>query len=147
MHGFTLVEVLVALVVMTVGMLGIAVLYVEGLRMNRTSINRTVAVNLATNMAERIRSNSDAQRSYAGEGPGANNRCVNGNNVLCSTQQQAADDWWWWLRDVQAHLPAGVTAQIDVDPVGQQLWQYQIQLQWPETGQVEPARFMLPIQL
>jgi type IV pilus assembly protein PilV len=145
-QGFTLVEVLVALVVMTVGMLGIAVLYVEGLRMNRTSINRTVAVSLTTDMAERISSNSAARLGYAGEGPGADNGCVNGINVICTPQQQAADDWYWWLDDVQEHLPVGVSAQIDVGPVGS-MWQYEIQLQWPEAGQAEPARFVLPLQL
>ena len=37
--GFTLVEVLVALVVMSVGMLGIAALYLEGLRAGRTALS------------------------------------------------------------------------------------------------------------
>ncbi|MCL4720697.1 MAG: prepilin-type N-terminal cleavage/methylation domain-containing protein, partial [Gammaproteobacteria bacterium] len=45
-RGFTLIEVLVALVVMSVGMLGIAALYLEGLRASRTAVYRTTAVNL-----------------------------------------------------------------------------------------------------
>jgi prepilin-type N-terminal cleavage/methylation domain-containing protein len=36
-HGFTLIEVLVALVVLSIGMLGIAALHVEGLRSARVS--------------------------------------------------------------------------------------------------------------
>jgi len=47
---------MVALVVITVGMLGVAVLYAEGLRLNRTSLYRTTAVALATDMAEQNRS-------------------------------------------------------------------------------------------
>ena len=40
--GFSLVEVLVALVVMSVGMLGIAALYLEGLRAGRTALRRVL---------------------------------------------------------------------------------------------------------
>ena len=146
-RGFTLVEVLVALVVMTVGMLGVAVLYLEGLRMNRTSINRTIAVSLTADMAERIQANRDGQLAYVGAGPGADNACVNGPAVtICSTQAQAADDWFRWLDDVQGRLPVGVIANIAAKPVGQ-LWQYNIQLQWPETGQAIPSVFDLEILL
>ena len=74
--GFTLVEVLVALVVMAVGLLGIAGLYVEGLRAGRTAVYRSAAVTLASDMADRIRGNPGG--AYAGAGPGADNGCVNG---------------------------------------------------------------------
>ncbi len=43
-RGFSLVEVLVALVVMAVGLLGIAGLYVEGLHAGRTAVYRRTAV-------------------------------------------------------------------------------------------------------
>ena len=45
--GFTLVECMVALVVLAVGMLGVAALYIEGLRAERTSVFHTTAVNMA----------------------------------------------------------------------------------------------------
>jgi len=143
--GFTLVEVLVALVVLTVGMLGVAVLYVEGLRMNRTSIYRTLAVGLTTDMAGRIRANSNIPGGYAGAGPGTDNGCVNGI-AICTPAQQADDDWFWWLNSVQANLPAGAAAEIDVIAVGA-MNRYSITLTWPETGQLLPVSFTLPIQL
>ena len=46
-RGFGLVESLVALVVMSVGMIGIAALYGQGLGASRTALYRTQAVNLA----------------------------------------------------------------------------------------------------
>ena len=46
--GFSLVEVLIALVIMSVGMLGIAGLYVEGMKAGRTSTFRHHAVTLAS---------------------------------------------------------------------------------------------------
>ena len=86
-RGFTLVEVLVALVVLAVGMLGIAGLYVESLRAGRTSIFRTTAVYLAADMADRIRANPQASADYAGIGPGSNAfTCVNGVNICSSAK-------------------------------------------------------------
>lgn len=62
--GFSIVEALVALVVLSIGMLGIAALYVESLRAGRSAIYRTQAVNLASDMADRIRANRNARASY-----------------------------------------------------------------------------------
>jgi len=52
--GFTMVEVLVALVVLAIGLLGIAALYLNSLQSGRTAIYRTQAVNLAADLADRI---------------------------------------------------------------------------------------------
>ena len=62
--GFSIVEALVALVVLSVGMLGIAALYVESLRAGRTAVYRTQAVNLAADMADRIRANRSVPDSW-----------------------------------------------------------------------------------
>ena len=67
-HGFTLVEVLIALVVLSVGMLGIAVLYVETLRAGRTAQLHTQAVSLAADLADRIRVNRVPADVYTGAG-------------------------------------------------------------------------------
>jgi len=62
--GFTIVEVLVALVVLAIGLLGIAALYLNSLQSGRTAIYRTQAVNLAADLADRIRANRTAQAAY-----------------------------------------------------------------------------------
>jgi type IV pilus assembly protein PilV len=143
--GFTLVEVLVALVVLAVGMLGIAGLYVEGLKAGRTSIYRTTAVRLASDMADRIRANPVAPASYAGAGPGTNEFvCVNGA-APCNADELAQDDWFSWNQAVQARLPQGAAANIAVQPVGT-LTQYTITLQWPEVGQADPVSYTLVMQ-
>ena len=64
-RGFTLVEAMVALIVLSVGLLGIAALYVETLRANRTSLYRTQAVNMATDIGDRMRSNRNPAAAYA----------------------------------------------------------------------------------
>ncbi|MCG8370161.1 MAG: type IV pilus modification protein PilV, partial [Proteobacteria bacterium] len=79
-RGFSLVEVLIALIIMSVGMLGIAGLYVQSMQAGRTSMLRHHAVTLAGDIADRIRANPAAGAAYAGAGdpdidcgePGAN---------------------------------------------------------------------------
>lgn len=46
--GFSLVEVLVALLVLAIGLLGLAALQAQGLRFNHDAYVRTQATNLAT---------------------------------------------------------------------------------------------------
>ena len=55
--GFSLVEALIALIIISVGMLGIAGLYVQGMQAGRTSLFRHHAVTLAGDVADRIRAN------------------------------------------------------------------------------------------
>lgn len=141
--GFTLIETLVAMVVLAVGMLGIAALYIEGLRSGQASVSRTTAVNLAADMADRIRANPTVPAAYAGAGPGANNNCVNGP-AACTPAQLAAEDWFWWFQDVQARLPVGAAANIVTTPIAAPpMTQYDIVLVWPEAGQPAPANYQL----
>ena len=73
--GFSLVEVLIALIIMSVGMLGIAGLYVQSMQAGRTSMLRHHAVTLAGDVADRIRANPAAGAAYAAS-PGQNFNCV-----------------------------------------------------------------------
>lgn len=142
--GFTLVEVLVSLVVLSVGLLGIAALYVESLRAGRMSLNQMSAVTLAADMADRIRANPAAGVAYAGNGPGIDNACVNGF-VACTPAELASDDWFRWRQDVAARLPSNATASIDVVNAPP-LIRYTITLNWPESGQAVPEDFVLVTQ-
>lgn len=102
-RGFGLVESLVALIVVSVGMIGIAVLYGQGLSASRTALNRTQGVNLAADMADRIRANRRGGASYGGAGE--DNSCDAGD---CTTAELAAHDVWEWTAQVDALLPDGV---------------------------------------
>ena len=55
-RGFSIVEAMVALLVLSVGMLGIAGLYVTTLRASGSALYRSHAINFAADMADRIRS-------------------------------------------------------------------------------------------
>lgn len=145
-QGFTLIEVLIALVVVTVGMLGVAVLYVEGLRMNRTSLYRTTAVALATDMAERIRANQGQNQAadYAGNGPGQENNC---HLADCTSAQLAEDDWDNWLASLETYLPVGAEAEITRPAPINGLQPLNITLRWPEIGRPDPVSYTLTVQL
>ncbi len=149
--GFTLVEVLVALVVMAVGMLGIAGLYIESLRSGQMSISYTNAVTLGASMADRIRANPTAVASYNGFAAGAAtagtpaNNCVNGV-ADCNAAQLAIDDWFWWYEDVKDQLPEGRSASVQV-AAGAPVNVYTIVLQWPERGIAAPVSYTLTFSL
>ena len=102
--GFSLVEVLIALVIMSVGMLGIAGLYVQSMQAGRTSMFRHHAVTLAGDVADRIRANPRAGIAYAGAG--ADNGCV-ATGVDCTEAEMAANDIFLWQRQAQDALPLG----------------------------------------
>lgn len=62
--GFTLIEVLVALVALSIGLLGVAALQLNGLRNNLSSAYRSQATYLAYDIIDRVRANSPAIASY-----------------------------------------------------------------------------------
>ena len=104
-RGFTIVEALVALVVLAVGMLGIAGLYVTTLRSGSSAIYRTQAINLATDMADRIRANRNANVAY--NAAAADNSCFGTAAVDCSPAQMAANDLFLWNAQLGTALPTG----------------------------------------
>ena len=128
-RGFGLIESLVALVVISVGMIGIAALYGQGLRASSTAFYRTHAVNLAADMADRIRVNRRGGADYGGAA--VNNGCDPGGGVNCTPAQMAAHDLSVWQAQVAALLPAGVGV---VQFTGTTPPTYTIQVTWTEVG-------------
>ena len=127
--GFGLVESLVALVVISVGMIGIAALYGQGLGASRTALYRTQAVNFAADMADRVRVNRRGGANYAGAA--AANGCDPGGGVNCTPAQMAAHDLFTWQAQVAAQLPGGVGA---LQFAGTTPPTYTIQVTWQEVG-------------
>lgn len=118
-NGFTLVEVLIALVVMSIGLLGIGKLVMLSARANDGAYLRTQATALAYSMLDAMRAN----RQEALVGGYLNAMGVNPGTVACGpcvTSQQAQNDLALWQTSLLAELPAGqgsvVTANV-ADPV------------------------------
>ena len=132
--GFSLIEVLIALVIMSVGMLGIAGLYVQSLQAGRTSMFRHQAVSLAGDVADRIRANPTAGIAYAGIG--ANNNCV-AANIDCDVVGMAANDIWVWDMQAVNSLPNGDVVVAFDDTVAPPI--YTITVSWNEPGMTAVA--------
>jgi type IV pilus assembly protein PilV len=127
--GFSLVEVLIALIIMSVGMLGIAGLYVQSLQAGRTSMFRHQAVSLAGDVADRIRANPTAGVAYAGAG--ADNDCVDAG-VDCDVAGMAANDIWLWDQQATDSLPSGDVVVAFDDTVTPPV--FTITVSWNEPG-------------
>ena len=139
-RGFSLVEVLIALIIMSVGMLGIAGLYVQSMQAGRTSMFRHQAVTLAGDVADRIRANPRAGIAYAAGG--ANNNCV-AAGVDCNEAQMAANDIFIWDQEALNSLPNGdVIVQFD-NSVNPPL--YTISINWTEPGEVLNYTISIPV--
>lgn len=147
LRGFSLIEVLVALVVLSIGMLGIAALYVDSLRSGRTAIHRTQAVILVSDMAERIRANPGAGVAYAGAA--ADNNCTDDIAISndCTAAQMAADDLQLWQQSVGGLLPNGQSEIQFVPAVGGIPATYTITVSWNEVGQADPVSYVLTVQI
>ncbi len=129
-RGFTLVEAMVALVVLAVGMLGIAGLYVTTLRSGGGAIYRMQAVNLAADLADRIRANRGANVAYGAAA--ANNNCYGAASVDCTPVQMAANDLFVWQQQIAAILPGGNGTVVV--PAGAVPFTYTITINWTESG-------------
>ncbi len=130
-RGFSLVEVLTTLVVMSVGMLGIAGLYVQSMQAGHSSMFRHHAVTLAGDVADRIRANPTAGIAYTAPNV-ANINCAAGGGD-CDTGQMAAHDIGLWKSQAADTLPAGkVTIVFDAAVVPPT---YLIAVSWNEIGE------------
>lgn len=104
--GFTLIEVLVALLVLSIGLLGLASLQSTTVRFNHDAYLRSQATSLAYDMADRMRANRDEVMAGSydlGAFPGDPAVCgvVAGASV-------AARDMSAWQSSLSCSLPQGV---------------------------------------
>jgi type IV pilus assembly protein PilV len=146
--GFTMVEVLVALVVLAIGLLGIAALYLSSLQAGRTAIYRTEAVNLAADLADRIRMNRTAQGAYNtafADAEVADPDCSTTGG--CTDIELASTDLANWKADIGELLPAGQGQVVVTLPIAPgEPTSYVITLQWAEVGEAAPISFQIGIQ-
>jgi type IV pilus assembly protein PilV len=145
--GFTLVEVLVALVVLAVGMLGMALLLHAGLQSSRSALEHAQAVNLAADLAERMRANRSAAPAYDtadGPEPRLDARCENAGGP-CTPDAMAGNDLRRWLDAVDAALPDG-RGDVFVEAIAAAAHRGTITVQWARAGSAAPAAYTLVVE-
>lgn len=111
--GFTLLESLMALFVLTVGILGVAGLQMQGMQAGNVAKQRMLAVSYAEELIERIRANPIGADGY--DGAPASYGCSSGS--VCTQAEMAADDLFIWTDNVNRGLPGTPTVNVQVTPV------------------------------
>lgn len=164
-------EVLIAVLVLGIGILGVGAMQALSLSSNHTASMRSQAVALSDDMADRMRANLTAVRAsapnnYATVAAASNNcRAMYRTGVVvapaaCTPTQMAADDLFDWNDRVAAQLPEGagsvcidstpddgVSGAPACDGVGVA---YAVKVFWTErgsrTGPVESRRFFTTVR-
>lgn len=114
-RGAGLIEVLIALLVLAVGLLGLGALQTQSLKFNNESYFRTQATLLAMDMADRLRSNRDYARTNSGNytftvtdsSTAAIDAC---ESTACSPGELAQYDFKQWKDRVEQTLPSGTVS-------------------------------------
>ena len=127
MKGFTLIEVLVALVILSVGLLGLAGLQTTGIRNNHSANLRSQATIMAYDIADRIRANKENVDAYA--------IAIDGDSEGGSTI--AESDMAEWLSNLSERLPSGDgSIEINAEIVT-------IQVQWIDSRDNDTTTFLM----
>lgn len=131
--GFSLIEALIAMVVLSLGLLGLAGLQISSLKYNQTAMLRSKAVTLAYDMQERVR---------------ASGQDFTATPFAAYANTQIAN----WQGDVAAQLPGGIGAICRVsNPANPTVCDggafYVVSVTWNEANDVNAARQAQTIQI
>ncbi len=155
-QGFTLIEVLIALVVLSFGLLGVGALQGQGLRSSGDALFRTHALVLAGDIADHMRANTDGFGDYDSDGDGTlvsftdtapDNSCIDtGSDASdCTSVQMAQQGVNLWKTTLASALPSG-QGQITVN-TGTNPSTYTISIQWSQRNNADPAGHSLTVQM
>ena len=145
-RGFSMVEVLVTLIVIAVGMLGIAKLQALAISSTGTAKLRSLAALEASSLASAMRGNRDywsatpdsftvngaAITDPNGQLSNAATSCVTGGTLPCTNVQLADYDVQQWITDINNVLPnpqVTVACPLAVNPI-----LCSIQISWTENA-------------
>lgn len=166
--GATLIEIMVSILVMAIGLLGLASLQINAMKFQKTASQRSEATQAAYDLGERMRSNwvisnvptnIAADRAanelkytfndeYATSSTASHAPPNNCKTSICNTNQIAANDLQEWLRSLQRRLIGGTGVVVPVaGGVGST---FDVTVMWKEPSFVEidpncPAVAKVPV--
>ena len=137
-RGFSLLEVLIALLVLSVGLLGIAGLQTVSLRFNHQSYERTQATVLMSEMYEKIIANPDAARAgiFNAVGSGTTSGSYTGYGgcpTACNATELATYDIFQWKIAIEEPKKLA-QGQGSITVVPANPGTYDITVLWMENG-------------
>jgi type IV pilus assembly protein PilV len=143
-HGLSMIEVLVSLTIVAFGLLGLAGLQARSMSFQKDSIDRKAGVEMAAQLAERLRANYDGFRqghyddtfAWNAQVPGSIPACQ--DPLDCTPEEVANRDLAMWQIELRRRLP--VSGAYLVAPAGSA--QMSLTLAWQEgqstTGAADP---------
>lgn len=128
-RGFSLIEVLIALFVLAIGLLGMATLMMASMQSSQGAALRSAATVATYDITERMRVNRTQLSAYAGNPAAATDPGCADNSAGCSAADTARLDLFRWSRNLAANLPgaAAVIQQLTTSD-------YCLAIFWQEPG-------------
>ncbi|MDQ7091095.1 MAG: type IV pilus modification protein PilV [Methylococcales bacterium] len=144
-HGFTLIEVLISMVILAIGLLGLAGIQMMGLKNNLSSYQRGQATLLVYDMADRMRTNIThaelgSNSQYVMTNPLTQATKQNGCTTItgsCTPSQMAEHDLFEWNTDITRILPNGVGKIEIFGPLANR--SFTISLTWDDKSKINDA--------
>ncbi len=144
--GFTLLEILIALLIVSIGLLGVATLQIRGQQFNQVSYLRTQATLLGYDLMDRIRTNYaiNSENSnmatynvptFVNVGPSGIigqpiTTCDTGQCNSTALMNYDLDNWFYYLRDT---LPKGETKIVPKSQNSNGVTnKYEISIRWKD---------------
>lgn len=118
-RGMTMIEVMIALLILAVGLLGMASLQVRAVQDTSNNSYRSIGLYYANDMADRIRANAGGVTagSYSSAAGGAQKANCS-NTTGCGSSDMAINDKWEWQQNITRSLPQGAgTLAIDANNI------------------------------
>lgn len=142
--GFSLLEAMVAILVVSIGLLGLAALQANALSFNSIAYQRSQATNLVYDIIDRMRVNIAAARS--GRYNFDEDALGEQDPILTSTELVAVDIREW-RRAISNTLPSA-KGRIEIQDTGMGTVIVQVTIQWDDSrGKNPPQQFSTTTQL
>jgi len=154
--GFTLIETLVSLIIISLGILGFALLQIESLKAAKTATERSRAIHFASNMMDQIRTNKTMIDEYST--PLGNSStltqpksCADENSTAatttpkCQPEEMAAYEIWTWKEAIadpklgfgSSNPALPQTAKSGITINGRNPADVEILIEWNEKAEVK----------
>lgn len=141
-RGFSMLEVLIALMVLTVGLLGLAMMQEFAITRSVDANELSIATNLAVEMIERIQYNPKNVLSYNGINVSTSNNTCPATPVMAN-----GDCTQWRTRLLATRLPnpSGTVSVTSTGPANLNQWLVTVQIRW--AGLVVPVSFSTVVSI
>jgi type IV pilus assembly protein PilV len=143
-RGVSLLESLLALLLLAVTVLGTVAGFVQALRSSHSALLHAQAQYLVSDLAERIRSNPQARAAYVAPAGGAAPDC---DPAPCSPDARAASDLQRWRQAVAATLTDAATARLTFQPGDHNPDRYRIELRWRDPAGPAEASLQVLVEV